>query len=176
MPKEDPSRHQVESLLPSISAPHPLGSSKESMPFCMLVQLQPPALCDQDAAGQKLGIYPKWVWSGKGPRPAGGMGEVQQEGAQVQKKGGHPQKNCSKVHEKCPGPKEMERGPKKVFSFFFWRSIPLLHLGFCVAYGSPWSDPGFWNIVDGISMFQDTCAMVKSRIATGLEPPRGVAG
>ena len=53
--------------------------------------------CDQDAAGQKVGIFPKWVWFGKGPGPAGGKGEVQQEGAQVQKKGSHFQKNCSKV-------------------------------------------------------------------------------
>ena len=53
--------------------------------------------CNQDPAGQKRGIYPKWVWSGKGPGPAGGKGEVQQEGAQVQKKGSHFQKNCSKV-------------------------------------------------------------------------------
>ena len=56
--------------------------------------------CDQDTAGRKLGIYPKWVWFGKGPGPTGGKGKVQEEGAQVQKKGSHLQKNCSKVHEK----------------------------------------------------------------------------
>lgn len=44
--------------------------------------------CDQDAAGQKLGIYPKGVWFGKGPGPAARKGRVRSAGRPASRKEG----------------------------------------------------------------------------------------